>query len=91
MSYQDDSIEKVYNEISKLEAEIMTASSSLKPLGDKEAEAGANYEDKKNRYLIELFSREDGFYPVGETDWFKFVDFRNNFTVPSLDISIQEL
>jgi hypothetical protein len=58
MSYQNDTIEKVYDEITKLESEIMAASSALKPLGDKEAEAGANYEDKKNRYLIELYAEE---------------------------------
>lgn len=58
MSYQDDTIEKVYNEITALEAEIMSASSELKMLGGKDANAGADYEDKKNRYLVELFAEE---------------------------------
>jgi hypothetical protein len=58
MSYQNDTIEDVYDEIQKLEAEIMDASTSLKPLGDKEANTIAAYEDKKNRYLIELYAEE---------------------------------
>lgn len=58
MSYQTDTIEAVYDEIRELEAVIMAASSNLKPLGQKEATAGANYDDKKNRYLVEMFAEE---------------------------------
>lgn len=58
MSYQTDSIEIVYDEIQKLEAEIMSASGELKSLGENESRAAAEYENKKNGYLIELFAEE---------------------------------
>lgn len=58
MSYHDDTLEAAYNEIQKLENEILEASLSLKPLGAAEANAIAEYEDKKNRLLIELYAEE---------------------------------
>jgi hypothetical protein len=58
MSYQKDTIETVYDELVALEAEIMKASGSLEKLGDAEARKAADYEDKKNRYLIELYAEE---------------------------------
>ena len=58
MKYQDDTLENIYNEIEQLEAEIITAAVSLKTLGETEANASAIYENKKNRYLIELYAEE---------------------------------
>jgi hypothetical protein len=58
MNYQEDNIENIYNEIEQLEAEIITAAASLKSLGEADANASAIYENKKNRYLIELFAEE---------------------------------
>ena len=58
MSYQTDNTEIVYDELKRLEAEIMAASGQLKTLGEREAAAMADYENKKNGYLIELYANE---------------------------------
>lgn len=51
------------------------------------------YKDDLNTidHLVDLFSREEGFYPIGQTDWCKFIDFQNSYNLPHLEIAIKEL
>jgi selenocysteine lyase/cysteine desulfurase len=85
MSYQQDTIEQVYDEIAKLEAEILTASASLKTLGEKEAEAIANYENKKNGYLIQLYAEEsDANFKGKRTEAHRTAMYRKMFEIERL-------
>ena len=58
MSYQNETVEDLFDEIKKLESEIITAATGLKSLGEREADAASRYEERKNTLLIELYSEE---------------------------------
>lgn len=58
MSYQFDTVETIYDELKEIEAQILSESACLISLGRREAETIAEYENKKNGYLIEMFAEE---------------------------------
>lgn len=58
MSYQDDSINDIYDEIKQLESDIIESGKNIKTCGEQEARAAAIYEDFKNQFLIDLYAEE---------------------------------
>lgn len=57
-AYQTDTIETLYDELKQIEADIIASGQNMRVLGDKEANAAANYEGRKNAFLIELYAEE---------------------------------
>lgn len=58
MSYQNDSIETLYNELKQLEGEIIASGVNMRKLGEREATAAADYGMRKNAFLIDLYAEE---------------------------------
>ncbi len=48
-TYQNDTIENVYDEIKALENDIIASGANIRRSGDREATAAANYEGRKTR------------------------------------------
>ncbi|HEY0658254.1 MAG TPA: hypothetical protein VGD05_07255, partial [Pyrinomonadaceae bacterium] len=57
-AYQEDNLETLYNELKNIEADIISTGLNMKTLGENEANAAADYEGRKNEYLIELYAEE---------------------------------
>jgi hypothetical protein len=55
-----DTSETLYAELKELEIKIESAGQNVHFSGAKAAEARANYEDKKNKMLIQMFADEAG-------------------------------
>lgn len=78
MSYQNDTLETVYNELEDIESEIYAAAKEAPEYGRKEAEAIAEYENKKGKFLLELAAEEakDG---IKRTEAIRTAMYRQKF------------
>jgi hypothetical protein len=85
-----DTPETLYAELKALETMIENAGQNVHFSGAKAAEARANYEDKKNKMLIQMFADEAGDKSLKRTEAQRTAIYRSTYAQERLEWQLAE-